>query len=752
MKKKLHLIKIIFSLFIAVTLVFGFTGCRKDVDDEPAGSSPDEQQKTDTDKDKTEDPTVPDIPTGLYLPTEKNMQNVFIIIDKEVGYAGIMELSDYAAMQTYLKDFDRFKEEYCLASGETYAYDWYDTGDSDKPTSAYKLNFKGKNYYLYKSDYIYLETDANPNLIARQNLVLLDDDVELVWNKLLLGLYVSSIPYGNTSKYLYAMNYGKKINLYLGESKEEKDITKLEVLDTIDNVSYNFSYDSLNIKNDKYELKIKENLAFSIRPVSDNLELYIPMTNISSKEVFETMVQALPNVVSMKEFKVSDEDSFFTMMNNYEVIFTSKLDPFDPSNTATFTQKAIIGFHDFGFPTMLTTTTEHLHENLELCNDFIYDTFIWTFCNYVIIENRYTGESIPKEISRSDGNYDGSYWKYLNIENTVEDIHAIVTQLKTILTTPWFTAGYNHCGQISDMYALHHEEDIDLLITSGTYHCYNGMDTDHADFIFNKIGDDDKRFNQSGNAAEYRKILDDLTIWYLENRDTEYENGLTIKEQLFKDQITDKNIYHSDFCTSDSFYEEAIYNLRYDIWQVADAKNFDKIRSFLDSPGKESTEMLYEYLRIFSSLEYDGFDYSGLFYLLFTELGYHDYDFSELRKLVAEEKKKNPNSKAKITIAEGDEAGLDKKLFFSEAERALLDFDDTSYNKLKKYFETTQLNIIIFNSVIEPWRTLKMEIPKRDNIITGTHNACSACVFISAFFSTTDPFVDKCFEIIDILY
>ena len=60
-------------------------------------------------------------------------------------------------------------------------------------------------------------------------------------------------------------------------------------------------------------------------------------------ELFEKQLKALPNIVSVETITI-DEDIKDSFKSAYSVTFTSKLDPFDSSNTATFKQRAIIAF------------------------------------------------------------------------------------------------------------------------------------------------------------------------------------------------------------------------------------------------------------------------------------------------------------------------------------------------------------------------------------------------------------------------
>src|SRR4051812_30590979 len=61
--------------------------------------------------------------------------------------------------------------------------------------------------------------------------------------------------------------------------------------------------------------------------------------------------------------------------------------------------------------------------------------------NVVTVEHRHFGASIPKDTNGA------TLWQYLTVKNAADDMHDVVTALKTIYTGKWVSTGASKGGQ-----------------------------------------------------------------------------------------------------------------------------------------------------------------------------------------------------------------------------------------------------------------------------------------------------------------
>ena len=73
-------------------------------------------------------------------------------------------------------------------------------------------------------------------------------------------------------------------------------------------------------------------------------------------------------------------------------------------------------------------------------------------CNYLFVEHRYFGTSLPVKIDYSKADT----WKYLTTAQAAADAHEIVTQFKRILDGKWASSGASKGGMTTEMYAYYY--------------------------------------------------------------------------------------------------------------------------------------------------------------------------------------------------------------------------------------------------------------------------------------------------------
>ena len=74
--------------------------------------------------------------------------------------------------------------------------------------------------------------------------------------------------------------------------------------------------------------------------------------------------------------------------------------------------------------------------------------------NVVTVEHRYFGNSIPSPLD----------WQYLTVKNAADDMHVIVSALKTIYSGKWISSGASKGGQTALFYKCYYPDDVDATV------------------------------------------------------------------------------------------------------------------------------------------------------------------------------------------------------------------------------------------------------------------------------------------------
>lgn len=464
-------------------------------------------------------------------------------------------------------------------------------------------------------------------------------------------------------------------------------------------------------------------LFFAACSDSDGGLTILPPTYYEESHSFEEALNTLPNVESIE--KVKEKSDFKGTV--YKVYFKSQLDPTD-SSKGTFSQKAFVGFAGYDKPNCLMTTGYTLSDKAALKRFSENEAAFILEGNLVAVEHRYFGESVRTDKKREDGNYDGSYWEYLTTENAAEDLHAIVSNLKTLLKGKWVAQGASKGGLTANLFCYYHPEDVDVTMPYVAPLCNGQYDTRYVEFAYTKAGDNDSRYNASGSAAPYRETLTNIQIWLLKKRDEPYGNGLTYKEECIGQPIPDGATEEQEV-VYDISYESAILNFPCGFWQYENEKVFADHKKFyeltndddtaVDSNGNSQSKKAY-----FMNQLKNAFGTSadiGVTYLFqsLVELGNYRMDFSYLRDAVAQAQASGSN--AKIVTTPEMETGIDL-MSFSQAEQLWFNnYNNAVHDNLINWINTTDEQVIMIYGNSDPWYSVRIPDVERDNVHIFVH-------------------------------
>ena len=428
---------------------------------------------------------------------------------------------------------------------------------------------------------------------------------------------------------------------------------------------------------------------------------------------FEEALKALQNVESVE--KVREKSDFKGTV--YKVYFNSLLDPSD-SSKGSFRQKAYIGFAGYDKPNCLMTTGYSLSDKAALARYSENEAAFILQGNLIAVEHRYFGESVRTDKKRSDG---ADYWEYLTTENAAEDLHAIVSQLKTIFKGKWVAQGASKGGLTANLFCYYHPEDVDVTMPYVAPLCNAQADTRLFKFVYTEAGDKDSRY--SGSAADYRELLTNIQIWLLEKRDQPYEVGKTFKEKY----IELSNSASSEPISPDLaafYYDMSVGDFPMGVWQYKDVKDFADLKTFYnltndddestDSNGKRQSKKSF----LLSEILNDSGGDTLLPYVFqsFCELGNYRLDFSYLRQAIAAK-----GNSATITIAPDQEMTV-YQTEFSDAEKALFaKYTPAIHDNLINWINTTDEQVIMIYGNSDPWYSVRIPDVSRDNVHIFVH-------------------------------
>jgi len=155
-------------------------------------------------------------------------------------------------------------------------------------------------------------------------------------------------------------------------------------------------------------------------------------------------LRSLPGVLEVKPSRF-DEKLFG---EGYEVMFDQPVDHQDPDG-ARFSQRFFVSHAAYDKPVVLVTEGYGARgggragELTRLLG-----------ANQVNVEHRFFGRSVPSPLD----------WTSLTVRQSADDLHAVVSALKTLYTGKWVSTGVSKGGQTSLFYKCFYPDDVDATV------------------------------------------------------------------------------------------------------------------------------------------------------------------------------------------------------------------------------------------------------------------------------------------------
>jgi hypothetical protein len=311
-------------------------------------------------------------------------------------------------------------------------------------------------------------------------------------------------------------------------------------------------------------------------------------TNQPESELYKKL-KALPGVVEVTATRQGGRggDSF---KENFTLVFEQPLDHQNPAGPK-FRQWVYLSHADYDKPMLLETEGYAARGNSGGELQRILGG------NLMTVEHRFFGKSAPTPLQ----------WEYLTVKQAADDMHTIVTALKTIYPGKWVASGVSKGGQTSLFYKCYYPEDMTATV---------------AYVAPVNVAQEDPRINQfiaTVGDAETRKKIKDFQIALFKREDE-------ILPLIQKDADNKRWTFVMGLSAS---YEYGVLEYPYAFWQYgtkpADVPAADAPAEVLAAHyNKVGT------LRYYSDQGRKQFEPS--MYQLMSEIGYYNYDITDFKQ------------------------------------------------------------------------------------------------------------------------
>lgn len=359
---------------------------------------------------------------------------------------------------------------------------------------------------------------------------------------------------------------------------------------------------------------------------------------------------ALMDMEGVRFIKMPSEDG-----QKYELSIRQPVDHKNP-NGPYFYQRVILDHMDFDAPVVMNTNGYNLRDRKIEPVDLLG-------ANYLNIEHRYFGKSIPEDMD----------WQHLNLYNVTADLHRINQLFKCIYHGTWISSGVSKGGQTTIYYRYFYPEDVDLSIPYVAPVNQSIRDSRIYDFL-DTVG-----------SEECRNQVRATQIDFLKN----------------KDQILEKLKWHSKgagysfnyFGDMEKAFELAVLEYPFSFWQSGlDCGTF---------PDQSDLDALTDYFisAVGLSLYSDNAValYSPHYYQAATEMGYYHLETEGLELWL-------------------DKVGEDPSAAFAP-KSAVVEYNPGTNKLVHQWLKNTQENIIFIYGEYDTWSATRAVTHDGNNIL-----------------------------------
>lgn len=306
-------------------------------------------------------------------------------------------------------------------------------------------------------------------------------------------------------------------------------------------------------------------------------------------------------IAAVSDIKPMENSAGFA--EKYSLKFEHPLD-YNKPDAGTFTQRVFVCHVGFDRPTVIIT--EGYGANYGALPYYTEEITVLLNANLIICEYRYFLESMPEPCN----------WDYLTVENSLGDLHEVVTAFKTIYPEKWLATGVSKGGQTTMFYRAYYPDDVDVSVPYVAPLNKSLEDGRHEPFIANK----------PGTPEERQKMLEFQTDVFKR------------KAQLlpfFKAKCNENN-YHFRV-PIDVIFDYWVLEYSFAYWQY-----YSPDTHHIPNASDFSDQTLVDMLFSFNDPSYfqDHTYYTSFNVQACKELGYYGYDMHPFRQYMSEKSTK----------------------------------------------------------------------------------------------------------------
>lgn len=296
-------------------------------------------------------------------------------------------------------------------------------------------------------------------------------------------------------------------------------------------------------------------------------------------------LKSLPGVVEVKETR-NDSRLF---KESYEAVFEQLLDHQHPEG-AKFQQRFFLSHNDYAKPVLLETEGYAARGNSGGELQRILGG------NQVTVEHRFFGQSVPPQRP----------WEFLTVKQSADDLHAIVSVLKSLYPGKWVSSGTSKGGQTALFYKCYYPEDMDATV---------------AYVAPVNLTQEDPRIYQFLQTVGDETTRDRIKQFQIAMFKREDEILPLVKEEA------DRRHWTFGMGLS-AAYEYGILEYPYAFWQ------FGARASDIPAPDAPASKLAEHYAQINTLYYYSDQGkkrFEPFLYQAFTEIGYYNYDITDFK-------------------------------------------------------------------------------------------------------------------------
>ncbi len=420
-------------------------------------------------------------------------------------------------------------------------------------------------------------------------------------------------------------------------------------------------------------------------------------------------LKALEGVTSVEALDVSQTPNFIA---KYLITFKQPLD-WKNESAGTFNQRVEVGIVKDAVYNVMETEGSYLQDESLNGND-IHELCTMLGANYIRVEHRFFGKSVPKGLS----NDKTDLWQYLTSTNAAEDLHHVFRQVSQVLEGKWVATGTGRGGEVCASYAYYHPDDMAVYVPYVAPFSSGIKDERFYKYLYTSIGE--ARFGAE-KAKEYRELVTTFQVELMRNKE---QLAQQLLDHAKSEPLTNvPGNVHSTFRNAvdkNKLYDAVVLELASYAWSSATSDppaSFEQMKQILAMPTGTDEEKAAKIAAELDLLVKSGIaskfaanSASWPYYVgVFKEYGLYAYDFSYVRAAC-----EKADLKDALTVKAEDEANLLATLVLTPEQQKAFTYDSTFYRGILDWIDDTTAHLMFVYDTSDPWYSLRM--PNTDNV------------------------------------